>query len=322
MLQYLRKLTCNYSFFQNSKKIYVLMFHNVNDLNSTYYPGVPTKTFEQLMQFVKQNFTVIHFKEISDFVENKLKKPLLIITFDDGMDDIRTNVFDYMEGNQLKYTINIDTKILIDGKPQYFIQIYDILNQNSKPVSYLDDRYMKHPIQLSGEKPAKVEFAFTNVLSRLKKHEKEDFIARMQQEFGVVQPKFTKVLTKEWIALQKDNPLIEFGSHSHTHPVFSTLSNDEIIAEITESKQILEYILDKKVTIFAYPNGIGNSQSDKLLRQVGYEYILYTQDKLNIKASNKFYFRINMYHASLERAILQILGILSEIRTLKQKLWN
>lgn len=301
------------------------MFHKVDDLNSTYYPGVPIKTFEQLMQFVKQNFTVIHFKEIPDFAENKLKKPLLIITFDDGMDDIRTNVFDYMELNQLRYTINIDTKILIDGKPQYFIQIYDVLNSNSKPVSYLDDRYMEHAIQIFGEKPAKVESAFTKVLSRLKNYEKEDFIARMQQEFGVLQPNSTKVLTKEWIAAQKDNPLIEFGSHSHTHPVFSTLSNDEIIAEITESKQILETILHKKVVIFAYPNGIGNTQSDQHLRQYGYEFILNTQDKLNTLKSelnDTSFFRINMYQASLERAILQMLGILSEIRTLKQKLWN
>ena len=298
------------------------MFHKVNDLNSTYYPGVPIKTFEQLMQFVKQNFTVIHFKEIPDFTENKLKKPLLVITFDDGMDDIRMNVFDYMELNQLKYTINIDTKILIDGKPQYFIQIYDILNLNSKPVSYLDDRYMKHAIQISGEKPSLVESAFTNVLSRLKNHEKEDFIARMQQRFEVLQPNYTIVLTKEWIAAQKDNPLIEFGSHSHTHPVFSNLSNEEIIAEITESKEILENILHKKAVVFAYPNGIGNTQSDQLLRQFGYEYILYTQDKLNIKANNKFYFRMNMYHASLERAILQMLGIISKIRTVKQRLWN
>jgi peptidoglycan/xylan/chitin deacetylase (PgdA/CDA1 family) len=298
------------------------MFHKVNDLNSTYYPGVPTKTFEQLMQFVKQNFTVIHFKEIPDFAENKPKKPLLIITFDDGMDDIRTNVFDYMELNQLKYTINIDTKILIDGKPQYFIQIYDILNRNSKPVSYLDDRYMEYAIQISGEKPAKVESAFTNVLSRLKNDEKEDFIVRMHQNFNLTHPVCSNVLTNEWIAAQKDNPLIEFGSHSHSHPVFSGLSNDEIIAEITESKQILEEILHKKVTIFAYPNGIGNSKNDQLLRQFGYEYILYTQDKLNIKANNKFYFRMNMYHASLERAILQMLGILSKIRTLKHKVWN
>jgi peptidoglycan/xylan/chitin deacetylase (PgdA/CDA1 family) len=45
------------------------------------------------------------------------------------------------------------------------------------------------------------------------------------------------------------------GSHTHTHPILSKENHDTALAEIEQSKVILENIINQPVDYFAYPNG-------------------------------------------------------------------
>lgn len=51
--------------------------------------------------------------------------------------------------------------------------------------------------------------------------------------------------------------LIEIGCHTRTHRILSEIKKNEVIEEITNSKERLEDKLQRKVTLFAYPNGQG-----------------------------------------------------------------
>ena len=48
---------------------------------------------------------------------------------------------------------------------------------------------------------------------------------------------------------------IDFGCHTHSHPILSKLSLEEVKKEIHKSKVILKNILKDKVKFFAYPQG-------------------------------------------------------------------
>src|SRR5260370_14873042 len=51
-------------------------------------------------------------------------------------------------------------------------------------------------------------------------------------------------------------PLIEFGAHTATHPILSSVSSErELAAEIDGSKRRIEEELDRPVAHFCYPNG-------------------------------------------------------------------
>jgi peptidoglycan/xylan/chitin deacetylase (PgdA/CDA1 family) len=52
-----------------------------------------------------------------------------------------------------------------------------------------------------------------------------------------------------------DTGLIMIGSHTLTHPILTTLSTDEINAELRESRRCLEQKLGHTVDFFCYPNG-------------------------------------------------------------------
>jgi len=323
LLKILRKLLFDYSFFLNKKRVYILMFHKVNNNQDLFYKGMPTHTFYSLIDYLLKHFQIIHLTEISNlsFAKNK---PYMVITFDDGMDDIRTHVFDYLMDKKVKFTCNIDTKILTDQKPQYFIQVYDILNQLKDDAHYFDPVYMVKPIYLNKINPYETELAFTTLLSKMTNIEKNDFIDRMLNKYNLSPSCFTKVITKDWIQNQKENSYIHFGSHSHSHPIFSELSSDQIKSELHISRTILEDILEQKIKVFAYPNGESEKSTDDLIQDQGFEIILKTGDKLNdinLNESTIFY-RINMYHQCIEMAILQAIGLLPKLRILKSKIWN
>ena len=48
---------------------------------------------------------------------------------------------------------------------------------------------------------------------------------------------------------------MEVGGHTSTHPILTSLSDDEALLEIRKGKQELEEIIGENLQLFAYPNG-------------------------------------------------------------------
>ena len=63
--------------------------------------------------------------------------------------------------------------------------------------------------------------------------------------------------TEEVLELQHSG-LVEVGAHTMIHPILKAEDDIRARKEIVESVDKLSEILDKKVTSFAYPNGIEN----------------------------------------------------------------
>lgn len=70
-----------------------------------------------------------------------------------------------------------------------------------------------------------------------------------------------KAMTKEELLELSENPLVEIGAHTMTHPYLSTLSEEEQREEIERSKETIESIIGKEVQSFAYPYGDFNEVS-------------------------------------------------------------
>jgi peptidoglycan/xylan/chitin deacetylase (PgdA/CDA1 family) len=298
------------------------MFHKVNDKNDLFYKGMPTETFKKIILFAKKKFQIIHFNDIDHFIEDRcLRKPLLIITFDDGMDDIIENVYPFLEKHQIKFTVNVDTNILYSNRPQYFVQIYNILNNVPKFDTYFDSEFMEKEIQINYSNPIETEYNFTSLLSDMNNSSKEIFIEKMVQKLNFDKSNFSGVISKEWTYKNRYNPLVVFGSHSHTHPIFNKLSDQEILNELDTSKCILEELLHKPIDIFAYPNGASSKEIDKIIKDRGFKYVLKTEDLLNefkLTSFNDCFYCINQYHQNIELALLHSVGILEIIKKIKR----
>ncbi|MBU1882228.1 polysaccharide deacetylase family protein [bacterium] len=85
---------------------------------------------------------------------------------------------------------------------------------------------------------------------------------------------------------------MEFGSHTHGHIICARQDEATTRQEMTVSKEIIERETGKPCEIFCYPNGYypqdGNEQTDRLAKDVGYDYVLYMVGPYNLINCNSF----------------------------------
>ncbi len=77
-------------------------------------------------------------------------------------------------------------------------------------------------------------------------------------------------LTREELQKLASHPLITVGSHSFHHLHLSSLPEDEVRFELSESKKLLQEMIGKTVDLLAYPYGDCNKMVEKLSEQCGY----------------------------------------------------
>jgi peptidoglycan/xylan/chitin deacetylase (PgdA/CDA1 family) len=75
----------------------------------------------------------------------------------------------------------------------------------------------------------------------------------------------------------------EMGTHSRTHPYMSTLSKEQIVDELTTSKQAIEEITKQKVTLFRPPYGDYNNLLIDTCREMDLYPIQWNVDSLDWK---------------------------------------
>jgi len=72
------------------------------------------------------------------------------------------------------------------------------------------------------------------------------------------------------IDIKELSKYFEIGAHTLTHPHLSKITLKEAEAEIKNSKDYLEGVIDKKITAFCYPYGDYNKQVIELVRKHGF----------------------------------------------------
>ena len=93
-------------------------------------------------------------------------------------------------------------------------------------------------------------------------------------------------LTKNEIKRLSDNPLFNIGSHSATHPNFSTASSENQTKEISQSQAILRDITGVKPIDFCFPSGQYNLDNFKTLTQYNFQTAVSTEERLAFLSDN------------------------------------
>ena len=73
----------------------------------------------------------------------------------------------------------------------------------------------------------------------------------------------------------------EFGSHSHTHPILTRLTDEEVALELATSKSTLESVIGREVNHFCYRGGHFDDRVKALVRNSGYSGAVCSKPGLN-----------------------------------------
>ena len=80
----------------------------------------------------------------------------------------------------------------------------------------------------------------------------------------------------------------DFGGHTHTHPLLTSISFEEAQEEIFGAKKLLEQWTGEKSTLFAYPNGVYGKEHFRILDALGYEAALTVRPGANHPGTFRF----------------------------------
>ena len=302
----------------NKNSINIVAYHYVREIKNSKYPnitGIEFNIFKKQIKFFKKKFDIISADDFVEIIETKKiinhKKPLLLLTFDDGYKDHYNYVFptlidekitgcfyppikifngDVLDVNKIHYILEKfdDKKILLDEillylKNEFEINIKSLVNKKNRLHNFKVPEYDDHHTIIIKKILNKIlplvisrktcnHFFKKYVNSNLKTFSKELYIS-----------------SKNLKEMSDNN--MHIGSHGVNHLLWNTLNEQEQEKEIVNSKRFFKKkLINLKNFSVCFPWGSYNSSSVKILKKRKVKFAL-TSNSGNIffgKRYNRF----------------------------------
>ena len=296
---YLYELVCNLSSPEGNVRI--LMYHRVlqnTDVTKDFQQGlfVTQKIFDEQLLFLSQNYNVISLEQAYNVfkTDNKFSRRTVVITFDDGWGDNYTNAYPILKKYKLPATIFLTTDFIDTNQMYWFYQLAYILNDSLLSESDLktvitdlieDEKIPEeyHAYMLENiSNFINIDFYFISFLKNLKMNHIKLILSKIMLICQIdVDKMYMRSLNLTWKQVKEmSQNNISFGSHGKSHQIMTTLSQDEIIAELSESKNMIEDKIEKNITFYAYPNGNHNTLVKDEVKSAGYTCALTTSKNM------------------------------------------
>ena len=231
----------------------ILIFHRVLAQPDPMLPEEPDASeFSRRMKYVAQAFNVLPLTEaVERLRRDDLPSAAAAITFDDGYGDNYRVAMPILKQYQLPATVFVASGFL-DGGRMWNDTVIESVRRAGGDTLNLDDLGI-YPIRTLDDRRR----AVNQLLARLKylpRDEREDAaqkIAAIAAEGSL--PDDLMLSSTELRRLAAGG--IDVGAHTVSHPILARLAPAEARREIIDSRDALEAILGRSITLFAYPNG-------------------------------------------------------------------
>jgi peptidoglycan/xylan/chitin deacetylase (PgdA/CDA1 family) len=285
--------------FINRRKAVALWYHGVCDDGFKLLKGyderhVPVSKFRrQLAYLKKKGFTFATVSEFYDIIREK--KPinrLVILTFDDGFNNIVKNAYpvmaefdakgcfylvsDLVNTDNLLWTDRVETAIRNRAEGEYIFSfngkklVYRLKSRRSRENAMREIKRQLRTLPDSRRRELMPQFSIPN---------------------GSPGPDEFKFAS--WEQIQSLNPeILEPGSHTVSHPNLTSLKTDhEYETEINKSKAAIEKHLQNRVDHFCYPAGDFNDRVIEYVKSCGYKTAVTTIPGFNVSDTDPFRIR-------------------------------
>lgn len=246
-----------------SKLYWILSKFNVfisrnysNRLRVLAYHKVPNEeAFEKQVVHLKSHYNIISIPHLKKFIEGKTDLPRnpLLITFDDGDISVMEKGLPILKKHGVKSCLFIITGLINTSNDVWISRVEQHEMKNGK--SYQEAR--------------KVVNLFKRIPNKDREVKMQDYPEVDKQQLN----------TNDVKKLQKEGVYI--GNHTHTHPMLDKCSSQEIIKEMSSSKQAFEELGLPGYNVFAYPNGNADENTNKTLIEANINFIFLFDHKIN-----------------------------------------
>lgn len=294
----LSKLTNNF--------LVILNLHKVNPYPNPFYQSLHPKVFAQLISYLQKHFIITNFSNLNHTYQEK--KPKVILSFDDGYYDF----IEYVLPITTKFNIipnqNIICSSILTGQPPWNIMLYDFLNQSTlRTIQTIKMHNFGHKL-IKDTLRAKTKFGLqiSTFLKNKSARERKDFWDPIHVQIKNSGVKLTRMITVNELLQIKNE--CELGAHSFTHESMGYETFQFFQNDFLQCSHFFNDYLQKKINIYAFPNGNYQPKFCNYLMAAGVQFILLVGEKFSQLQQNILP-RITVYGSSFNEVRLISLGI-------------
>lgn len=270
----------------------LLMYHRVLDDPFAEHEyaqtgtAVSTASFRAQIAFLAKRFGVM---TAGDYVAARangqpLPRKCAVITFDDGWEDNYRNAFPILKNYNVPATIFICTDFVGTKEKLWFHEMLHSIRWQQLKAAQLAQVLAKYQTGNSNQPDTKIHLTddcskdvlidnFFQLAKALDAEQVKKLASDLRGISGKTDAQWMErrfSLTWQEIA-GMDQSRIEIGSHGVSHRLLTSVSQDDVVRELSESKQQIEMRLGKKVRTFAYPNGSYDENIKRMTAEAGYD---------------------------------------------------
>ncbi len=186
------------------------------------------------------------------------RRRFICLTIDDGYRDNVEVALPILRRHKAPATIFVPSGVLDRSLDAWWLQVEELAKKHPHPQS----AYLKM-ISMIDRNPA--------------------LLAQMRNSFAADQEELNEkyFMNAREIKTIAQDPLIDIGGHTITHPRLRSLPADMAYYEIAKNKDDLEKLLDREIDTFAYPFGNSRACGPRefaLVEKAGYKVAVTTRD--------------------------------------------
>ncbi|MCE9518302.1 MAG: polysaccharide deacetylase family protein [Verrucomicrobia bacterium] len=240
----------------------------------------PQKFFHELCAHLAKNYRVLPLDVISRMLTRNEPLPdrVVALTFDDGYESNYRLAYPALREFELPATIFLCTGF-IDGTVQpWFTQLEVAMARAT--VRQIEIQIGAVPLRFSTATQTERATALPTVLRAFKQLPQSAVAENLNRLVKALQPVLdgnipAPLRPMNWKQARelRDSGLINFGAHTHTHPILGRCTTEVARHEIFHSRDRISTELGAAPALFAYPNGHAydyNADTKHLLQEAGF----------------------------------------------------
>lgn len=241
----------------SSRMARILMYHNFS-AQGEEPSATSTQVVREQFEYLRRHFQVVPLTEIADRLASarSISPYAVALTIDDG----RRNCYELLYPLLREFAFPA-TFFVVSS----FIRGADWIWTDK--VTWLSEQ----PNSLDELTPRRLGETFSR-LNRLHPEERNRRIQSISAAAGLSLPEKApaKYAPCTWSELREmsNSGLVEIGSHTVTHPILSSITDEESWQELTESRREISQELGNEVRSFCLPNGMPEDFRPSQIRQI------------------------------------------------------
>ena len=259
----------------------ILMYHNFCALEDATPGAVNIEVVRNQLAYLRRHFRVVPLARVIEQLKSgsQFEQRTVALTIDDGRRNCYEFLFPLLKEFSMPATFFVVSSFITGEDWVWTDKVLWLSEQPSRPD------------ELSS---ANIERLFA-ILNRMRPETRNARIAAMAATMGVSVPKDPppKYAPCSWSELREmaDSGLVEIGSHTVTHPILASLTDEESWNELILSRSQIEAGLGRPVRSFCFPNGMPGDYRLSQVQQIvdaGYTSAVVARPGMVVHGANPY----------------------------------